>query len=48
MEKEIRKAHEAGMTVGFRQGHDAGKFAKVTKEDRCALDAFFNQFTEGT
>jgi hypothetical protein len=48
LEKEIRKAHEAGMAVGFRQGHDVGKFAKITKEDRQVMDDFFAQFTEGT
>jgi flagellar biosynthesis/type III secretory pathway protein FliH len=46
LEREIRKAHRHGIKEGFRQGHDAGKFAKITKEDLSAVSSFFDQFTQ--
>jgi hypothetical protein len=45
LEKEIRKAHKAGMAVGFRQGHEVGKLAKLTKDEINSLSRFFDQFT---
>ncbi len=48
LEKEIRKAHAFGKAVGFKQGFEAGKLAKVTKEDEKSWLSFFDRFTQGT
>lgn len=48
LEKEIRKAHLAGISVGTKLGYEAGKIAKVTREDRNAMSQFFDQFTGDT
>ena len=43
-EKQLRKAFEAGEKVGFRKGHQVGKLAKMTNDEKNALDDLFNQF----
>ena len=47
LEKEIRKAHAAGKHVGFRQGFEAGKHAKIEDEDRKSWWSYFDKFTKG-
>lgn len=47
LEREIRKAHAAGMSVGFRQGFERGKRAKIEDDDRKSWWHFFEQFTKG-
>jgi hypothetical protein len=43
-EKQLRKAFEAGRQVGFSKGHEVGKLAKVTEDEKSMLDNLFNQF----
>jgi hypothetical protein len=45
LEKEIRKAHRAGLVDGTKLGYEAGKLAKVTRDDLNSLASFFDQFT---
>ena len=44
LEREIRKAFEAGRVHGFKQGHKVGKLSKVTDAERTKLDEFFDAF----
>ena len=43
-EAQIRKAFEAGWNAGFRKGHEVGKLAKVTEDEKSMLDNLFGNF----
>lgn len=46
LEKELRKAFEAGRQIGIRQGHQLGKMSSVTEQEQNVLDQLFNQLGE--